>query len=57
MQATLRIHLFPLRLRTLRRLRIAIVRFLRARMREESPVVDRLVPEDQDRFGFTIHLR
>ncbi len=57
MQATLRIHPSPLRLRTLLRLRIVIVRFLRARLREESPVVDRLVPEAQDRFGFTIHLR
>jgi hypothetical protein len=54
MQATLRIHSFPL---PLRRLRVAIVRFLRARLREESPVVDRLVPENRDRFGFTIRLR
>ena len=55
MQATLRIHWFPLRLRTLRRARIAIVRFLRARLREESPVIDRLQPENRDRFGFSIH--
>jgi len=49
MQATLRIPWFPLR--------IAILRFLRARLREESPVVDRLQPEHRDRFGFSIHTR
>ena len=50
MQATLRIHSFPLRIRLFRRL----ARFLRAKLREESPVVDRLTPENRDRFGFTI---
>ncbi len=54
METTLRIHSFPLRLRTWRRLRIVIARFLRARLREESPVIDPLVPEGRDRFGLSI---
>ena len=53
MQATLRIHPFPLRLRALR---VVIARFLRARLREESPVIDRLMPENRDRFGFSIRI-
>ena len=55
MQATLRAHLpSPLRLRFIRRLRVALVRFLRDRLREPSPVIDRITPEGRDRFGFSV---
>ena len=36
MQATLRVHLRPIRLRFVRQ----FIRWLRARLREESPVID-----------------
>lgn len=55
MQATLR--LFgsrPLRLRFYRRLRVIVIRWLRARLREESPVIDEIRPCVEDRSGFRI---
>jgi hypothetical protein len=51
MQATLRLHrLRPLRLRFVR----SVIRYFRARLREESPVIDRIEPAVADRSGFSI---
>jgi hypothetical protein len=57
MQATLPLH--PARSIRLRlwRLRAALVRYLRARMREESPVIDRVGPEVKPSSGFHIRSR
>ena len=54
MEGTLRVRLRPIRLRFVRRLRIALLHWLRARMREESPVVNRVSPVVSDRSGFRI---
>jgi hypothetical protein len=48
MQAVQRLHLSrPLRLRFVR----VILRWLRARLSEESPILDRMAPDVQDRSG------
>jgi len=48
MQATLRlVRSRPIRLRFVR----ILIRWLRARLREESPVIDRIAPDVEDRTG------
>jgi hypothetical protein len=42
------------RSRFVRRLRVLIVRWLRARLREESPVIDPIGPAVPSRSGFQI---
>ena len=49
MQATLRLGLRPVRLRFVRLLRVVLVRWLRARLREESPVIDQPAPRSRIR--------
>ena len=38
--------------RFVRRLRVVILRFVRRSLREESPLIDRLAPDVEDRSGF-----
>ena len=49
MQATLRLGPRPVGLRFVRRLRVVLVRWLRARLREESPVLDQAAPRSRIR--------
>lgn len=46
----------PIRARFVRRLRVVLVRWLRARLLEESPVIDSLAPVE-DRAGYRIRRR
>jgi hypothetical protein len=49
MQAVQRLHLSrPIRLRIVR---VILLRWLRARLREESPIIDRIAPDVEDRSG------
>jgi hypothetical protein len=59
MQGTLRLHLllYPIRLRLVRKLRASLTRYLRARLREESPVLDRIGREVRPLSGFHIRER
>ncbi len=58
MQLALRPRLLrPFRLRFVRRVRVTLLRLVRAALREESPTIDPLVADRKDRVGFSIRAR